>query len=418
MKTNKLWFIIAAAAVMTVMAVVSCSKDDSLPEVIESEVLEEGMDAEVVTTQVSGSEKADAGTALSYRSWIVVKGITRAAFENKVSVTLNNFFHNVDTVIVTPSLIVGDYDTKLSYRKRDERQDGFVTITDSVQIYTVDFGSFAFDYELYRETAVYDDGITRRDMPAYSIEDIEDNGYQLEAMDFVIEKDEKGEQLVYVRKLLKHSISVAFNGKSYPLTARVELRKVAGIAPCIVNSELIDGGISDVADNAWHTSYTSWINVRHTWSDGKVSTAKYEMPSLYGEIESELGAYKILPSADVKLESAGFVDASSQETIGLPENGEIVAIKRVYEVRYNLFTLSYPVTVCKAYYDDGIAKFAYPYLDYGDIKSAFELRYVGEYKGDERDYLEYYFTQKISAQFGTAQHQAGEEFQIIVFTED
>ena len=55
----------------------SCSKDDyELPEVIESEVYDEGEAGEVRAAK-SGTE----GTQLSYESWIMVRGITRASFD-------------------------------------------------------------------------------------------------------------------------------------------------------------------------------------------------------------------------------------------------------------------------------------------------------------------------------------------------
>ena len=71
----------------------SCSKDDyELPEVIESEVYDEGEAGEV------RAEVGTEGTQLSYESWIMVRGITRASFDNKVSVTLNSELKNVSAV--------------------------------------------------------------------------------------------------------------------------------------------------------------------------------------------------------------------------------------------------------------------------------------------------------------------------------
>ena len=46
-----------------------------------------------------------------------------------------------------------------------------------------------------------------------------------------------------------------------------------------------------------------------------------------------------------------------------------------------------------------------------------QYRYVGKYEGDERDYLEYYFTQLIRGTFGDGEHEASESFQVIVYTE-
>ena len=66
---------------------------------IESEVYDEGEAGEV------RAEVGTEGTQLSYESWIMVRGITRASFDNKVSVTLNNAFNNVDSVIEVGSFI-------------------------------------------------------------------------------------------------------------------------------------------------------------------------------------------------------------------------------------------------------------------------------------------------------------------------
>ena len=65
MKTKSLWFATAAAVVLTGMTMMtSCSKDDyELPEVIESEVYDEGEAGEV------RAEVGTEGTQLSYESW-------------------------------------------------------------------------------------------------------------------------------------------------------------------------------------------------------------------------------------------------------------------------------------------------------------------------------------------------------------
>ena len=99
MKTKKNWFVIVAAMIMSsVMIFASCSSDDDpmLPEVIESEVLDEGMDDTVSSKPSINPNGVTTGTQFSYKSWIMVKGQTRAAFENKVEVTLNGGFENVE----------------------------------------------------------------------------------------------------------------------------------------------------------------------------------------------------------------------------------------------------------------------------------------------------------------------------------
>lgn len=95
--------------------------------------------------------------------------------------------------------------------------------------YTVSFDQFSFDYELLFETAVYDDGYTRQEMPYHRIGAVKDNGYVLSDMEFEIETDEHDQQLVYLRKRFSHSISVDFNGRDYLLTADIVLRNMSAI---------------------------------------------------------------------------------------------------------------------------------------------------------------------------------------------
>ena len=117
------------------------------------------------------------------------------------------------------------------------------------------------------------------------------------------------------------------------------------------------------------------------------------------------------------LKKAGFADAVVRDTVGMPERMVVCEVRRRYEVKYNYFTLSFPVSEYEAYYDDGLTRFEMPSLKYTDIREEHELRYVGKYEGDERDYLEYYFTQLIRGTFGDGEHEASESFQVIVYTE-
>ena len=420
MKTKKNWFVIVAAMIMSsVMIFASCSSDDDpmLPEVIESEVLDKGMDDTASSKPSINPNGVTTGTQFSYKSWIMVKGQTRAAFENKVEVTLNNVFANTDTVITVSNFDLGDYKTVVSKRKRSERQEGFVTVSDSVMVYSVQFAEFSFDYEIDFEHAVYNDGVTKQNMPYHPIGTIKDNGYKLEELDFVIEKEVDGQQSVYLRKLLRHSISVAFNGKTYDLSAKVELRKFVGYHPCAISSEVQNSGISNVVDGTWSGTYTSWLEVKHVYSDGKTAVKKYEVTNMIGEIEYDMLSYKILPSADVKLERSGFEGVAVRDTIGMPDKSVIIEKTRIYVVQYNLFTLSYPVKEYEAYYNDGLLKADYPKLEYGDMKVEYNVRYVSEYVGEERNYKEYYFTQKVSGKFGSSRHTTDQGCQIIVYTE-
>ena len=413
MKTKSLWFATAAAVVLTGMTMMtSCSKDDyELPEVIESEVYDEGEAGEV------RAEVGTEGTQLSYESWIMVRGITRASFDNKVSVTLNNAFNNVDSVIEVGSFNLGECRTELVYEAANSRRQDFVTVTDSLLMYKVTFDVFSFSYDLYHEIGIYDDGITRQTMPYHPIRNVRDNGYTLTDLDFIIENNGEGEQVVYLRKRFDHSVSLDFNGKTYTLTAKIELRLYAGAHPAVVSSRLIASGIRDVKNELWTGTYTSWAEVEHRYSDGSIGNKTYTIENMRTEIDADIEKYKELPDADLRLAGAGFADAVVRDTVGMPERMVVCKVRRQYDVEYNYFTLSFPVSEYEAYYDDGLTRFEMPSLKYTDIREEHELRYVGKYEGDERDYLEYYFTQLIRGTFGDGEHEASKEFQVIVYTE-
>ena len=120
MKTNRFWYFMAVAAVFAGMTtLVSCDKEEPFEqEIIESEVLEEGVAEEV--TEETGTE----GTTLSYESWIVVKGQTRAAFENKVSVTLFNRFNHVIDEVEVDGFEFGEPTVDISFREAESRAGG------------------------------------------------------------------------------------------------------------------------------------------------------------------------------------------------------------------------------------------------------------------------------------------------------
>ena len=129
MKANRFVQILAAAAVICgVVLMSSCEKEPLLPEVIESEVYDNGSAEEVMVTPTSD------GQSLSYESWMMVRGVTKGAFDNRVSVTLNASMPNVTEV---RDVAVWDFGTSRIVQTREageSRTEGFVTITDSVLV--------------------------------------------------------------------------------------------------------------------------------------------------------------------------------------------------------------------------------------------------------------------------------------------
>ena len=394
MKKNMYWFVMAVAVVMSAMTFVSCEDpfEEVLPEVIESEVLDEGIEEEVIETPSTDPEGTNTGTELSYKSWIMVKGQTRAAFEERVEVTLTNVFNNTDTTVVVDNFELGEYTTSLSHKVRKTREEGFVDIVDSVLVYTVSFENFSFDYELDYEVATYDDGYTKQLMPYHQIGTIKDKGYKLEDLEFIIE----GGSYVYIRKLLTHAISVEFQGKTYDLTAKVELRRFVGSHPCVVNSEPLSSTVTTIGE-----IIESKFVVRRTWSDGKVE--EEPIVCYFGAyIECENYDYKVIRGYqnNLAIVSSGF----SLDVISEPRATEakFVTCTRYYQkwcVNYNYFDIAINFVHDEAVYDDGILKCYMPgAAQFTDIVNATpEMRAIQSGQDDEGSYTVYQFKQDVSA---------------------
>ena len=342
MKTTSLWFATAAAVVLTGMTMMtSCSKDDyELPEVIESEVYDEGR-AEEVKAKV-GTE----GTQLSYESWIMVRGITRASFDNKVSVTLNGKLKDVAAVCPVNHWEIGDYQATLFREVFDQRTEGFVTVTDSVLVYKLTFDEFSFEYRLNYEVPVYDDHVTRQVMPYYYYSNLKDNGGRLEKADSYVDGD-----MAYARRIYRHSISVDFGGQTYEVKAEVTLRRELGPAgeAYIVNSEVIDKSVEAKAEG---DGFLSTIRVKSQMSTGEEREEEYvaELPAISERYTGEEVTFNGSIS-DLKLVGTEVVETGRSYEDG----GEYVTLERISEdcvLHYNGFDLKIPLVHYGASFDN------------------------------------------------------------------
>ena len=272
MKTNKFWFVMAAAAMLAgTTMMTSCEKEEEISkrEVIESEVLDEGV-AEKVTEEV-GTE----GTQLSYESWIVVRGQTRAAFQNKVSVTLFNRFNHVIDEVEVENFDFGQPEVGISYQTSDSRKEqAYVTVVDSVLVYSLKYeNGFVLEYELMYEVPTYDDGVTEKEMPYIRYGAIVDNGMTVTGMDNLTENGQ-----TWLRKLVRHSISVVFNDKSYTIEASIVAKSLEKAGDVLLASKKVNAGVEPVSVDAAKASgtYKSWIEVEQTWSESGTKTFKKE----------------------------------------------------------------------------------------------------------------------------------------------
>ena len=319
----------------------SCSKDDyELPEVIESEVYDEGR-AEEVKAKV-GTE----GTQLSYESWIMVRGITRASFDNKVSVTLNGKLKDVAAVCPVNHWEIGDYQATLFREVFDQRTEGFVTVTDSVLVYKLTFDEFSFEYRLNYEVPVYDDHVTRQVMPYYYYSNLKDNGGRLEKADSYVDGDK-----AYARRIYRHSISVDFGGQTYEVKAEVTLRRELGPAgeAYIVNSEVIDKSVEAKAEG---DGFLSAIRVKSQMSTGEEREEEYvaELPAISERYTGEEVTFNGSIS-DLKLVGTEVVETGRSYEDG----GECVTLERISEncvLHYNGFDLKIPLVHYGASFDN------------------------------------------------------------------
>ena len=406
----------------------SCSHGEDEPEVIiKSEVIDEGIDTQVTAKQLPGSNGSEsAGIQLSYRSMITVKAETASGRQSApshapsrassdgdiktISVDLSAVFHNLDTAIVVNSFDIGEPTYSITYGTNGQRSQGYVTITDSVTYYNVIFEGFSFRYMIENEVAVYDDGYTRAVMPYHRIKNLRDNGFTVEDMDYVLESNSTGEQDVYLRKKIKHSFTIEYNGEDYTMHGNVILKKRIGTHPCIVSSELIDKGISDIDNHRNFTTYKSWAIVKYQYSDNntRYDTLKIEMR---GQLDGVLYGSKVLQSADVSLISARVEDVSEHYTYDLgyftmsEESRNII-------IKYNLFTLTHNLTLSHAHFKDGFIEFDFPELDYTDLKVEYEVEYLENIQDSK--YYQYSFFDRITIRFGDAEHRFADNFVILV----
>lgn len=380
MKTNKFWLVVALGAALAVCGLTSCNKDDfELPEVIESEVSDSGID-EAVTETVN----EEGGVSLSYKTWIQVQGQTRASFDNRVEATLKAELADFSREAEVANWHFGDKpETLVSKAAGESRKDGFVTITDSLLVYTVKYENFELAFELPFEVAVYDDGFTRQVMPYYYYSNLQDRGGIIENMDSAEE-----EGFAYARKRYTHTIAVDFNGKTYEVTGEALLKRRLGPAdePYIVNSYPLSLGISpDETGEA-----LSMAIVRQKWSTGEEVDQRYVL-NLGAVIHSEvlhwveIGAYH---------DDLAIVSAELNEGVKSPRTTEekflsSFMIEQDYVVEYNYFTITVKVAHDVAHYDDGVSEFDFLSYDFENLEDSFSFE-KGNAGEDENGAYQWY----------------------------
>ena len=393
MKTKNFWSFIAAAVIMTLGLFTSCEKmaeEEILPEVIESTVKNVGLNA--MTSSKFEDANGCEGIKLSYSTWADVEGTTRSAFSNRVEVMLNDVFMNKNEIVYVPDFLIGEAKSNTSYKSNGTRREGYVLITDSVLVYRVEFEKFAFEYELNFEVAVYDDGVSRVQMPYHQITIIKDNGYKLTDMD----SSDDGET-AYARKELNHSISVETGGQTYEVSAKVELRKVLGSAnsPYVLRSSLIDEEVLIVSES----EIVSKMNVYRLWSNGVEQNNAIAYSFYYPDnaihitpSEVEIGNY----AQDLQISHFSYIADGRDYYSGGGDYISVYQQKYLCTIDYGYFSIKVPIELYEAIYDDGVLRHRIKDLQLSSITAETpELSYAGRSSNATGSYNYYWLNQKI-----------------------
>ena len=396
-------FLSSIAMVASVLCWMSCS-NKSLEEIINSEVSDGGIDNTVLAT-TSTDANGLITQSLSYKSWIKVKGQTKADFEKTVTVNLTGELPDVAQELNVESY-VASLEPRWMYTSQEKRvqgthQDGYVTITDSVLVYTVHHFNFDFSYNLMYEVPVYDDGVTREVMPYYRYENLVDKGYTLKQEDSRVINGS-----AYACNIYQHALEVTFNGKVYTLHANVTLLHELGPAnkPFIVRSEILQEGTTLFDDHVLAS-----IDIRTKWSTGEVNENSYGI-ELCERVTPEYNTPFSVYNYNNNIEYEYLEDIPDEEDVYLLEglDNHMRVIRYLKKVRIN-FTLIGPLDVeiygDEAYYDDGVL---YHYFKSSNAVGSIE--YGGDewkllnsgYDEYEKKGFEYYeMTYTLNVQFGS-----------------
>lgn len=412
MKKNRTWFVIAAAVIINIMmSLTSCSEacEPELPEVIESEVFDKGIDNQIDSSPIAKADGTIIGTMLSYKSWIDVKGKTRAAFENRIEVTLTDQLLNVDTCISVLNFDLGECRNVITNAANGTRTDGFVTITDSVLICTLSFDNFSFDYKLHYETAVYNDGISQQEMPCHQIKIIKDNGYQMEDIDSF----DDGEA-AYARKIFRHSMLVRINDADYEVTANIILKRMLGPAsvPYIKSSKLLSSKVT-VSDNR----IVSVLNIRQEYSDGTIveKPVKY-YPAAY--IHCPLWEDVFLHNFNNDLTIQSLSLDAGETTIFRNECIICHRKEQPLTIKYNYFSVTMTLIHEDIWYDDGVLQCKFPNFEFGDVQNhAPELTFVETGRDTYGKYSVYLLQQTVTTNIDILTVETTGSLQIIAYDE-
>lgn len=382
MKTTR-FLLVLVLGIMTAVCV-SCSKDED-PIIIESTLKSSGMDA---TVQVNSNSD---GTDFTYKSWVVVdqvfgtraetksasSRVTTRATDNggtEISVLLTNSLkHVIDTVKVEHYKLTEKPTISIENKVGDSYPEGsYITVTDSILVYKIDYGAFVESYELLYQVATYNDGVNRFRLPhkpynAFSVDD-----WTLVSQDS--KRDSDG--FAYASKLFTQTLSVDFDEKEYKVRATYDLRRVIETngGPFIVKSEVLGTTIQPTSEIGKEgADYVSKIKVHQVWSDGRDVTEEYPL-TLFCQMSSEPHSLTLRGDPNDRVmerkEVTMFDDNDPWSVPNEPVFGEIFEKQGELRLYYPTWQVEIKLREVHGYYDDGVtyAVYAGPVFDAKNVR--------------------------------------------------
>ena len=313
------------------------------------EVVDCGKDA-VVTVEASNG-----GTQISYRTWVELKGQTRADFESKISVVLTNSFSNLKKEFLVTNWNLGEAKAQLAYGSYGTKADGCIKITDSVKVYTVINNLVKIEYPLKYQVPLYDDGHVRVIMPHYGYDkSIVNNGFSVEKISSV-ERNGKA----YARRLLRHSITVKVNGESYQPTAEIvlfrQIEKKDG--NYILNSDLVQKSILPLNSSDDRCGFVARAKVSSEYSNGNKLTETFS-EAIYatGENVRVSNALQVKKRSELQLKKATLVTEVKpvQNNAGTTQYMYKSLHTDVLQLDFGLFVAEVPFKYETCLFDNGV----------------------------------------------------------------
>lgn len=401
-------FTLIVAAMAAIATIVACDKE---VEVISSEVLDTGSEkVEVVSSCISG-------TQLSYETWIKMNLETKASGEQVVKATLKADISASMFDVKTDGFELQPVKLSYSYREDGRKTDGFVTIIDSVMVCNLDYGAFAYDQELKYQVAVYDDGISKETLPYHRFDK------SLTVGDYTLnELDNVGiMEAIYERRIFIQQLKTTFGGQQYKLNNSLVLMKlVSGIEnPSALEkpdyrtkTEILDMGYTDLDGCC-----KSWLKARQYYSDGYTRDIECSV-NIGGGSNHSIMPYITLPNADIKLESYEIKKGETELGGGMNKTEWVIVYTTevICALKYNQFNADVTFVREIPYFQDELVTYPMPSIDYSNFKvEEPEVRFVENTYTETNGYFaSWYFTQSVSADYGTYTFNSSASRQIIV----